>query len=175
MNGKTPLMSGVAAARAGLLVLGLLLLIGCARSPEAQKARYLERGDQYAATEQYREAIIEYANVLRFDRDNARATRQLPVYQLGELAQAYRYLLKAKEQAPDDPELRLKLGSIYLLGGRRDEARPEALTMLAKAPNNLDALALLADTSTTPEDVDAAIRRFEEQPPTGGKIGRAHV
>src|SRR6266581_5173192 len=101
-----------------LLVAGLLSVAGCSRSPEAQKARYLERGDKYAAREQYREAIIEYRNVLRYDGANVRAMRQLGVahYTLGEPAQAYRYLLKAQELAPGDLEVRLKLGTIYLLG-----------------------------------------------------------
>src|SRR5262245_7359470 len=140
-----------------LLAVGLLVGAGCSRSPEAQKARYLDRGDKYAAREQYREAILEYRNVLRLDPTNARATRQLGLShnQLGEVAQAFPFLLKAQELAPDDSEVRLKLGAIYLLAGKRDEAREEANTVLTREPNNLDALALLADTSTSPEQVDA--------------------
>src|SRR6266702_3933730 len=90
-----------------LLVVGLVVAASCARSPEAQKARHLERGDKYAAREQYREAIIEYRNVLRYDGANVRAMRQLGVahYTLGEPAQAYRYLLKAQELAPGDLEV----------------------------------------------------------------------
>ena len=41
-----------------LLVVGLLVVAGCSRSPEAKKARHLERGDKYAAQEQYQEAIL---------------------------------------------------------------------------------------------------------------------
>src|SRR4029434_158657 len=136
-----------------LLAVGLLTVAGCSRSPEAQKARYLERGDKYAAREQYREAILEYRNVLRLDPANARATSQLGVLhnQFGECAQAFRLLLKAQELTPDDREVRLKLGGIYLLAGKPDEAREEATAVLAKEPNNEDALALLADPSTTPE------------------------
>src|SRR5262245_43766595 len=136
-----------------LVVVGLLAMTGCSRSPEAQKARHLERGDKYAAREQYREAILEYRNVLRLDAANARAMRQLGLlhHELGEFAQAFRFLLKAQELTPDDSEVRLKLGGIYLLAGKPDEAREEATSVLAKQPNNLDALALLADTSTTPE------------------------
>src|SRR3989442_5323839 len=93
-----------------LLAVGLLVVAGCSRSPEAQKARYLERGDKYAAREQYREAIIEYLNVLRYDRANTRAIRQLGLAhsQLGELAQGFRFLLKAQELTPDDLDVRLK-------------------------------------------------------------------
>ena len=44
-------------------------------------------------------------------------------YQLGELAQAYPQLLKAHDLAPDDLDLRLKLGTISLLAGNLEEAR----------------------------------------------------
>ena len=53
-----------------LVLLTLLLTVGCARSPEAKKARYLERGERYFQKEQYREAIIEYRNALRIDGNN---------------------------------------------------------------------------------------------------------
>ena len=160
-----------------LLVVVLLVVAGCSRSPEAQKARHLERGDKYAAQEQYREAILEYRNVLRFDPANERAIRQLGVsyYQLGELAQAFRYLLKAEELAPDAPDVRLKLGTIYLLGGKADEARREVTFVLEKEPKNLDGLALLASMAATPEEVDAAIRRLETAQADLGDRAKLHL
>src|SRR6266542_4583704 len=129
---------------AGLLIMGLLVVAGCSRSPEAQKARYLERGDKYAAREQYKEAILEYRNVLRLDPANQRATVQLGLlhYQLGEVAQAFRYLLKAEQLSPDNLDVRLKLGRIYLLGDRAEEARREVTFVLERDPTNLDGLAL---------------------------------
>src|SRR6059036_3066302 len=86
------------------VVAGLLLAAGCARSPEAKKARYLQRGDRYFQKEQYREAILEYRNALRLDEKNPRAVRQLGLahFRLAEIGQALRYLLKAQEQSPDD-------------------------------------------------------------------------
>src|SRR5436305_382165 len=94
-----------------LLMVALLIIAGCSRSPEAQKARYLERGDKFAAREQYHEAILEYRNVLKYDSANARAIKQIGVahFQLGEAAQAFPYLLKAQQLTPDDLEVRLKL------------------------------------------------------------------
>ena len=50
-----------------LLLVMLLVAAGCARSPEAKKARYLNRGDSYFKKEQYREAILEYRNALRIE------------------------------------------------------------------------------------------------------------
>src|SRR5256885_8027333 len=72
-----------------VFVVGALLVSGCSRSPEAQKARHLERGDKYATQAEYQEAILEYRNALRFDPVNERALKQLGdlYYQLGELAQ----------------------------------------------------------------------------------------
>ena len=147
-----------------LLALALVLAAGCSRSPEAQKAHYLERGDKYAAKEQYREAVLEYRNVLRLDPANPRAMRQLGIahYQLGEPGQAIRYLLKAQELTPDDIQVRVKLGGLYLLAGKRNEAREEVAFVLGKEPTNLDGLALLADLSTSPEEIDATLRRLEE-------------
>jgi tetratricopeptide (TPR) repeat protein len=141
----------------------LLLAVGCARSPEAKKARFLARGDQYFKKEQYREAIIEYRNALRIDIANARATQQLAFahYELGEFGQSARFLLKAQELAPDQLEVRLKLGTLYLLGQRFKEARDEATYVLAKDPKNLEALLLIAGAAVTPEDVDATLPRLE--------------
>jgi tetratricopeptide (TPR) repeat protein len=146
-----------------VFVVGALLGPGCSRSPEAQKARHLERGDKYAAQAQYQEAILEYRNALRFDPVNERAIKQLGdlYYQLGELAQAYPYLLKAETLAPDALDVRLKVGAIYLLGGKADEARREVTFVLEREPKNLDGLALLANMAVTPGEVDAAIQRLE--------------
>src|SRR5262245_19641996 len=146
------------------LVLAVWSATGCARSPEAQKARYLERGDTYAKRAQYREAVIEYHNVLRYEPANPRAIRQLGVayFQMEQFVQAFRYLLKAQELAPDDLDVRLKLGAIYLGGGKLEQARSQATYVLGKEPRNVDALGLLADTSATPDEIRAAIQRLEE-------------
>src|SRR5258706_4448515 len=101
-----------------------LVLSGCSRSPEAKKARYLERGNRYFKQEQYREAILEYRNVLRVDQKEPAATRQLGMayYQLGQMGLAFRYLSQAQQLDPDNTDVRLKLASIYVLGGRPDDA-----------------------------------------------------
>src|SRR5207244_9050019 len=79
-----------------LLLSVFVVATGCARSPDAKKARHLERGDKYFSRAQYREAVIEYANVLQVDRANPRAIRQLAIahYQLGQIGQAFPYLIK---------------------------------------------------------------------------------
>ena len=86
---------------------------------------------------------------------------------MGEIAQAFRYLLKAQEISPDDGEVRLKIGGIYLRVGKPAEAREETSFVLTKEPSNLEALALLADTSTTPEEVDDSAPRGGGPDPRG--------
>src|SRR5215471_15495408 len=174
---ERPLMLRRAGGWTVFLVVGLLVMTGCSRSPEAKKARYLERGDKYAAQEQYPEAILEYRNVLQLDPANERAIRQLGLahYQLGELGQAFRYLLKAEELAPDNPDVRVKLATIYFLGGRPEEARRELTFVLEKEPKNLEGLALLANMATTPEEVAAAVQRLEAAQADLGDRAKLHM
>jgi len=146
------------------LVLAVLALgTGCARSPEARKARHIERGDKYFAQEHYPEAIIEYQNVLRIDARNVKAIRQvgLAYYQLGEQGGALSYLLKAKELDPGQLEVHLRLGAIELLQGKLQDAAAEANFVLDKDPRNVEAFVLLTGAAGTPAEVTAAIARLE--------------
>lgn len=146
-----------------LLVVLVVLSVGCARSPEAKKARYLERGDRYFKQEQYREAIIEYRNALRIENTNGQAIRQLGLahYQLGQLAQSFRYLLRAYELEPENTPLAVKLAAIYLIAGKPEDARAATARILEREPENLEALIISSGAATTPAEMDAAIRRFD--------------
>jgi tetratricopeptide (TPR) repeat protein len=154
-----------------------LVLTGCARSPEAKKARYLERGNRYFKQEQYREAILEYRNVLRVDQKEPAATRQLGMayYQLGQLGLAFRYLSQAQQLDPDNTEVRLKLASIYILGGRPDDATTQVAEVLKKEPGNLDALVIFAGAANTPREVDDALARIQAVQPTLGATAKLHL
>src|SRR6266446_7908713 len=150
------------AARAwiALLLSVLVVVTGCSKSPEAKKTQHLDRGDKYFAKARFREAIIEYKNVVQIDGTNARAYRQIALahYQLGELGQAFPYLVKAQELDPEDQDVHLKLGNIYFLSRRPAEARQQVAVVLEKDPTNFEALLLWAGTASTPEEVDTAIR-----------------
>lgn len=160
-----------------LLLILLILAGGCARSPEAKKARYLDRGDRYFRKEQYREAILEYRNALRIEATNARAMQQLGLahYHLGEVGQSVRFLLKARELDPGSAEVHLKLGTIYLLGRRPAQARDEAQAVLTRESGNVDALILLGSAATTEAEVNAAIRGLEAARRESGGSARLHV
>ena len=145
------------------LLIVLLLLGACARSPEARKARHLDRGDGYFKQQKYREAVLEYTNALRIETGNRRGIRQLGLahYELGDLKDAFRYLQKAQELDPADVDVRLKLGHIYLAAARPDDARAQAQVVLQTLPKNLDALGLMAGAARTPEEIVAATQQLE--------------
>jgi len=165
-------------ARVGTVFLMIaLVLAGCARTPEAKKARYLERGNRYFKLEQYREAILEYRNVLRIDQKEPAATRQLGLahYQLGQFGVAFRYLTQAQQLDPDNTEVRLKLASIYVLGGRPDDATAQVEAVLRKEPGNLDALVIFAGAANTPREIDEALARVQAVQPTLGTTAKLHL
>ena len=157
-------MRSTARIYTALLIVGLVAVAGCAQSPEAKKARHLTRGDSYFEQHQHAEAIIEYANVLRIDRGNAHAITRIALayYELGQLGQAFPYLLKARDLDPKNLGVRLKLGTIYLLARRTQDARNETTAILETDPRNFDGLLLSAATVTTPAEVDVEIRRLED-------------
>ena len=145
------------------LVMSLVAAVGCSRSPEATKARHLERGEKYFVKKDYKDAIIEYRNVLRIEPMNPIAIRRLGLahYQTGALRDAFPFLSKATELEPSNQDVRVKLGTVYLVANRLDDARTHATAVLEQDANNFDALILLADSARQPEDVDAALRRME--------------
>lgn len=154
-----------------------LVISGCAWSPEAKKARHLQRGDRYFTQQQYREAILEYHNVLQVDASNARAIQQLGIshYRLGNFAQAFPYLLKTKELDSTNFDARLKLGTIYLAGRRLKEAQDEANFVLGQVPKHFEALMLFAGAASSPTELDTAIRRLKEARAEFGDRAKFHI
>jgi tetratricopeptide (TPR) repeat protein len=146
-----------------VLLVAFVGVIGCTRSPEASKARHLSRADGYFEGQKYPAATIEYMNVLRIEPGNAHAITRAGIayFETGQLGPAFPLLLKAKELDPQNVEVRRRLGSVYLLARRAEEARAEAGAILERDPRHFDGLLLSAATAGTPDEIDVAIRRLE--------------
>src|SRR5262245_3801686 len=144
----------------GLLVLGLIAA-GCSRA--SRTTSHLQRADAHFKSGAYDRAEIEYLNVLRLDPTNGMAIRGLALmsHERGELVRSFALLKKAKEQNPDDLEVRLKLGVTLLAGGECKGAREEAAFILDRQPTNGAALVLLADSSFATNDLQDAKQRLE--------------
>ena len=147
----------------GLLVALVIAISSSACSTEAKKARHLKRGEEYLAEGKQREAIIEFLNVIQLDENDRVATQRLAVtlYETGQLGPAFRYLQRAAEFDPDDTDIRVKLATIYLYSGQREQAREEAGAVLENESGNLDALTIFADSAATPGEIDGAMLRLD--------------
>ena len=80
----------------------------------------------------------------------------IALFDTGQFGPSFASLQRAVEFDPENSEVRVKLGTIYLLRGMREEAREEAGAVLDR-----DALAVYADTATSAGEIDGAVRRLE--------------
>jgi tetratricopeptide (TPR) repeat protein len=131
-----------------MLSLAVSLGTGCDwSSPEAKKAKHLERAKSYFDKGQYQEAVIEYANVAKIDPKDADAQYKfalslLKVGGLPNLRQAYAALSRAVELDNTNQDAQLKLGELYLRGNEPAKARERAEIVLVSAPQNTEGLIL---------------------------------
>lgn len=136
-----------------------LLCSGCTK--EAKKIRHLARAKSDFAADQYEKAEIEYLRVLNVAPLNPTAISHLGIiyYEQGRFPQAFSYLKKATQQAPDNPDLRLKLCLTELNVGALKDARQDALLVLTNQPGQVDALLVLAETAFSPTNIQDTIRQ----------------
>lgn len=135
---------------------------GCSKA--AKKARVLAQADRDFQSQKYDKAEIEYLNALRIPPLSAMAVRQVGIiyFEQNRLSEAYPFLLQARGLEPENIEVRVRLGSIYLLQGKFKEAREEAMGVLTKERGNEKALLLLASSATNASEIQATSRRIQK-------------
>src|SRR2546428_1811825 len=89
-----------------LTILASAFLGACAETPDAKRVRHLSRGDEYFGQGRYKDALIEYQNVLRFNASDSRAIEKMgfAYHNLGDFRRAYPFLLKARQANPRSEE-----------------------------------------------------------------------
>ena len=139
------------------LFLGTLLVLGC--SKESKIERHWTRGEKYFSENKYREAVIEYKNVLQADPKNAKAYYKLGVsyLRLGQVREAFSELSKSIDIDPDFSDALLQRGFLYLLTGEPLKAREDANQVLRKDPNNALAHFLMSSFYQRQKNIDQAI------------------
>src|SRR6266513_2294854 len=144
----------------------VLVLVSCSCTSEMKTSRYLARADRYFNAGGYDQAKIEYLKVLKVDANNAVAYARCGAMWADEGAplRAAAFLLKARELAPKDLDNRYKLALVHLRVGQPNDAFKEATEILKQAPDNGPALALLAETSVTPEQTETAEQELQKFP-----------
>ena len=153
--------------------MALLLVIGGAGcTAKAKKAYHQSRANRFYNASQFDRAEIEYMNVLRYDPVNVQAFGRLGLiyYEQGRLQRASWFLAKGSQMAPNDLNLRMKLGFIYSSAGQFKLALDEANFILERKPQDDEAPLLLAETATQPKEIAAARQRLETMARTGDRV-----
>jgi predicted Zn-dependent protease len=136
--------------------------VGC--SPAAKRSRVLKRAEEYFKAGDYDKARIEYLNLLRIDRANPTAIRQLAViwFEDGAALRALPYLKAARELDPNNLAIRTKLASAFLTLGEPEEARKEAWSILQQSPSSSDALLTLVESVRTEEELKDVQQKLQQ-------------
>ena len=139
-------MNGRGAVSVIMILAMAALLAGCHGDPNVRKQKYLESGERYSAQGKYREAVIQFSNALKVDKNYADAHYALATaYEhLGLYNAAYPELLRTVDLQPTNHKARIDLGNLLIAGGRTDEAQMQANAVMAAQPNNPDVHALLS-------------------------------
>ena len=131
------------------IVLAILVFSGCARTPEAKEASFLAAGKQYLEKKDYARAIIQFKNAAGIKRGTAEPYYQLGLayVALGDHFSGYKAFRKAVDLDPKHLQAQIKTAELEAysnLPELRNKGEAKIREVLAQAPNNTDALNVLA-------------------------------
>ncbi len=129
-----------------IFFLCLLMIIagyGCTSDTKKKEAHF-EKGKAYYEKGEHKSAKIELLNAVKIDPKYFDALEILAgtYLKLGDVTEAYKSYLKLEQLNPEDIDVKLKLGTLFLLGRNFDESKKRTDAVLNKDPNNLEALFL---------------------------------
>ncbi len=148
-----------------LLLFLTLTLAACSRGEDA--ANYFQQATERFASGEYGESVVLLKNALRQDPGNPAAWKLLAAAEerRGNLEEAYYSLTKARELAPDDREVLVKLGNYLLAGNNLKDTLPIVERLRTLAPNDAETRLLAATLDLhlgnheQAEKLAAAVRR----------------
>ena len=154
---------------ASLTLLLFLAVAGTGCTAKIKAAYHQKRADQYYADGQFDPAEIEYKNVLKHAPQNARAWSRLGLIYVdeGRIREAEPFLNRALQFDTNNFKVRLKLGGLYLGTAKMKEARDQASFVLDKDPRNAEAPILLAEASTSTNEINETRLRLQKMASTG--------
>lgn len=123
--------------------ISLCVLVACG-GPEVKKAQFFEKGKGFYEQGDYVKARLELKNAIQIDLEYAEAYYYLGLTELksGNPRQAYGALAKAVELNPALMDAQLELGKLFNAARAPEQALQKADLVLAKDPDNTDALIL---------------------------------
>lgn len=142
-------------------VAALLLAGGC--TIEARKAKHTRNAEEYLADGKLDRAEIELLNVLKLDPKAKEPVGKLGAvyFEQGQLGRALPYLARAITLDAHDLASRAKLASLLLSVGNRSQAEIEAEKLLEQDPVNPEALVILAECASSPDEMKKVMDRLD--------------
>ncbi len=149
--------------RIKLLVIFCLAIVACTNE-EVSKGEYLKKGIVLFEKEQYKESELEIKNAIQEDPKVAEAYYYMAlVNEKSKKFKAMREnLLESVRLDPESEKSRLKLGKVHFRFNDTDKSLEEVNVILAKTPDQLDALSLKASIFLRQEKIDEALEIIEK-------------
>jgi len=148
---------------AGFL-LAAVFLGSCDRSPEATLARHVKRGDEYVNAEKFKEAVIEYKNAVKAVPKDPAAHWKLAKASIEakDIRTAFAELQMTVELDPNNFEALGKLGEIYVMAGKKDEAARIADNLVKIRPNDPQGYILQSGLDMQNGKIDEGIAKMKK-------------
>jgi len=141
-----------------------VFLGSCDRSPEGKLAKHVKRGDEYVKEEKFKEAVIEYKNAVKAVPKDPAAHWKLAKASIEakDIRTAFAELQKTVELDPNNFEALGKLGEIYVMAGKKDEATQIADNLVKSRPNDPQGYILQSGLAVRAGKVDEGIAKLKK-------------
>ena len=139
----------------------VIWVAGCS-GPNADE--HFAKGNAYADSRQYREAIVEYKIALQADPRRGDVLLKLgdADMKVGDLRAAIGDYVRAADVLAGSLEAQVKAGSMLLLAEKFEDAKVRADNALQIDPKNVDAIILMGNALAGLKDIDGAIAGYQE-------------
>jgi tetratricopeptide (TPR) repeat protein len=147
-------------SRLSLVVLiPLMFALAACGGAESRKARHLEKGDGYLATENYEKARVEFRNALQITPNDSLVRYKNGVVdeRLGNPREAAQFYQGAIESNADNIQARAALGHLFVFGGAPDRALETIKPGLEKHPDDASLLVVRAAARIQLKDKEGAL------------------
>ena len=145
-------------------IVAAVFLGSCDRSPEGKLAKHVKRGDEYVKEEKFKEAVIEYKNAVKAVPKDPAAHWKLAKASIEakDIRTAFAELQKTVELDPNNFEALGKLGEIYVMAGKKDEATQIADNLVKSRPNDPQGYILQSGLAVRAGKVDEGIAKLKK-------------
>ncbi|MDA3896836.1 MAG: tetratricopeptide repeat protein [Desulfobacteraceae bacterium] len=144
-----------------ILLATAIILAGC--SDKDEKMAYYDKAKNCYNNNEFLCAKIALEKAVEIDPEFAGAYANLgEVYlKLGKVSESLNAYIKAAELAPDQPEVQIKLATLYMLNRKTVRAKKILEKILDNNPDNMTANYLLAEFFEMEKDFDRSAQLFK--------------